>query len=63
MNIPDTKERILMCIGKEPTPIHIIAKKSGICITTTSKYIYILQAENKIAIQGFGNMKLVRRKS
>jgi hypothetical protein len=60
MKIPDMKERILMSIGKEPTPIHQIAKNAGVCVTTASKYCYILQAEKKVEIKSFGNMKLVK---
>ncbi len=56
------KERVLSAIGKEATPIYVVAKKAGTCVTTTSKYCYILQAEHKIVMTSFGNMKLVRRK-
>jgi len=52
-----------MNIGKEPVPIFEIAKKANTCITTTSKYIYILQAEKRVEVRSFGNMKLVKRKS
>lgn len=62
MKIPSIKERILANIGKEPLPIYVVAKKTGICITTASKYIYILQAEKRVDIRSFGNMKLVKRK-
>lgn len=56
------KNRVLSSIGKEATPIYKIAGQAGVCVTTTSKYCYILQAENKVVITSFGNMKLVRRK-
>lgn len=49
-------------MGKEATPIYKVAKQAGVCVTTASKYCYILQAENKITINSFGNMKLVKKK-
>lgn len=58
----DLKERIFASIGKESMPIFKIAESADVCTTTCSKYCYILQAENKIVITGFGNMKLVKRK-
>jgi nucleoid DNA-binding protein len=58
----ELKERIFAAIGKEATPIYKIAESADVCTTTASKYCYILQAENKITISSFGNMKLVRRK-
>jgi len=60
--VQDIKAKILSAATKEAVPLHVIAKKAGICLATASKYIYILQAENKVAIQSFGNMRLVRRK-
>jgi len=56
------KEKILSSIGKEATPIYKVAKQAGVCVTTASKYCYVLQAEKRIEINSFGNMKLVRKK-
>lgn len=57
------KDRVLSSINKEAAPIHKVAKHAGVSVATASKYCYILQAEKKIDISSFGNMKLVRRKS
>jgi DNA-binding IclR family transcriptional regulator len=57
----DPKERILSAVTKEATPIYKIAEQAGVCTTTASKYLYILQAEGKVVLSSFGNMKLVRR--
>lgn len=59
----DVKSRILSSIGREAAPIHKVAKEAGVSLATASKYCYILQAEKKIDIASYGNMKLVRRKS
>ena len=57
----DVKSRIFSSIGRDATPIYKVAKEAGVCITTASKYCYILQAEKRVDINSFGNMKLVRR--
>lgn len=62
MSLTDIKSRVLAAAGKEPSPIYKVAKQAGVCITTASKYCYILQAENRLEITRFGNMKLVKRK-
>ena len=56
------KSKVFSSITKDAVPIYKIAKQSGVSITTASKYCYILQAENRVSISSFGNMKLVRRK-
>jgi predicted transcriptional regulator len=59
----DTKQRILDVLKRNQNiPIYKIAKESQISIATASKYCYVLEAENKIKITSFGNMKLVNRK-
>jgi len=62
MIVQGIKEKILSAIGKEPLPMHVIAKNAGICVTTASKYVYILQAEKLVDVKTYGNMKLVKRK-
>ncbi|HIG96722.1 MAG TPA: hypothetical protein HA230_00020 [Candidatus Aenigmarchaeota archaeon] len=57
----ELKERVLSSIGSDATPIYEVAKHAGVCVTTASKYCYILKAENKVDITIYGNMKLVRR--
>ena len=57
----DIKSRIFSSIGRDATPIYKVAKEAGVCITTASKYCYIRQAEKRVDINSFGNMKLVRR--
>lgn len=56
------KEKILMSVSKQPMPIIEIVKKAGVCTTAASKYIYILQAEGKVEVKSFGNMKLVKKR-
>ncbi len=59
----DVKQRILDVLKRsENVPIYKIAKESGISIATASKYCYVLEAEHKIKITRFGNMKLVTRR-
>ena len=57
------KERILDVLKRQNNvPIHKIAKDADISVATASKYCYVLEAENKIKIVSFGNMKLVSRR-
>ena len=58
----DIKGVVLRAVKKEAMPIHVIAKDCGLSIQTTSKYCHILQAEHKVSIEKFGNMKMVKRK-
>ena len=58
----EIKERIFSSINREAAPIHKVAKEAGVSVATASKYCYILQAEKKIDISSFGNMKLVKKK-
>ncbi|HLC67474.1 MAG TPA: hypothetical protein VJI12_01195 [archaeon] len=58
----DIKERILSSVTKEAVPIYKVAVQAGVCTTTCSKYLYVLEAEGKVVLTSFGNMKLVRRK-
>jgi len=58
----DIKERILSAVTKEAVPIYKVAAQAGVCTTTCSKYLYVLEAEGKVVLTSFGNMKLVRRK-
>lgn len=57
----DIKSRIFLSIGREATPIYKVAQQAQVCVTTASKYCYILQAEKRAEITSYGNMKLVRR--
>ncbi len=59
----DIKAMVVSAVKREAVPIHIIAKEAGLSVQTTSKYCHILQAERKVEIEKFGNMKLVRRRS
>ena len=58
----DLKLRVFVAIKKDAAPIYRIAEEIDLSVQTTSKYCHILQAENKVAITKFGNMKLVKRK-
>mgnify|MGYP001568954002 FL=1 len=63
MQAEDAKERILGVLKRrDKIPIHVVAKEAKLSVTTTSKYCYILQAENRIKMESFGNMKLVSRR-
>ncbi len=57
----EAKEKIMDIVRNE-MPIKNIAEKSGLSIATASKYCHILQAEKKLIIYKFGNMKMVKRK-
>lgn len=58
------KDSILFSLKKEDfgLPIQEIAKKIGASVQTTSKFCHILEAEKKVAIRKFGNMKLIKLK-
>ena len=56
------KAKVLSSITRDAAPIYKVAKEAGVSITTASKYCYILQAENRVAISSYGNMKLVKKK-
>ena len=58
----DLKSRILSAVKREAVPIFHIARAAGLSVQTASKYCHILQAENKVMITKFGNMKMVRRR-
>ena len=56
------KEKVFSCIKREAVPIYAIAEEASMSVQTTSKYCHILQAEHKVEITKFGNMKLVKRR-
>lgn len=58
------KRKILKVIKKEPIGLSIreIAKRVKIAPSTASKFCLILEAEKKLEIVDFGNLKLVRKK-
>ncbi len=58
----DLKSIVLSAVKKEAVPIHQIAKQVDMSVQTTSKYCHILEAENRVEITKFGNMKLVKRR-
>lgn len=58
----DLKAMVLSAVKKDAVPIYRIAKHVGLSVQTTSKYCHILQAENRVEITKFGNMKLVKRR-
>lgn len=58
----DLKAMVFAAVTREAVPIYQVAKQIGLSVQTTSKYCHILQAEHKIEMQKFGNMKLVKRK-
>ncbi len=60
--LSDIKDRVFSSVTREAVPIYKVARQAGVCVTTASKYCYILQAEKRVEITGFGNMKLVKRR-
>jgi len=56
----DMKAKILNVIEKTGQPISKIAELAGVSIATASKFCHILEAERKVKIERFGDMKLVR---
>lgn len=62
VNDKPLKEKVLSCIKREAVPIYVIADEAEMSVQTTSKYCHILQAEHKIEITKFGNMKMVKRR-
>ena len=61
MRDEEAKARI-MAVLKGEMPIKGIAAKAGLSVATASKYCHILEAERRISMHQFGNMKLVRRR-
>ena len=60
---PSVSERILSSLKKqEGVPIKKIAADIHVSVQTTSKYCFILAAQNKVKIECYGNMKLVSKK-
>jgi hypothetical protein len=63
MHFPDISERILTVLKKtDKLPIYVVAKEAEISVATASKYCYVLEAQGKIKMECFGNMKLVSKK-
>ncbi len=58
----DLKAMVFSSVRKDAMPIYQIAKQIGLSVQTTSKYCHILQAERRIEIEKFGNMKLIKRR-
>ena len=58
----DAKKKVLSALPSGELPIRTIAERLGMSASTVSKYCLVLEAERKIEIRKFGNMKLVRRK-
>lgn len=56
------KKKILSSISSQPIPIKDVAQRVAMSSSTVSKYCHILEAEKKLEIRKFGNMKLVKRK-
>lgn len=61
MDYAEAKKRILSSLSGE-MPIKSLAGKLGLSSSTVSKYCLVLEAEKRVEIRRFGNMKLVRRK-
>ena len=58
----DATKKVLAALASGELPIRTIAERLGMSASTVSKYCLVLEAEKKIEIRKFGNMKLVRRK-
>lgn len=61
---PDSaaKKKIISSLSSQSVPIKDVAQRVGMSSATVSKYCHILEAEKKVEIRKFGNMKLVKRK-
>lgn len=59
----DAKRRVLTALSGSEQPIKALAERLGMSSSTVSKYCLVLEAEKKIEIRKFGNMKLVRKRS
>lgn len=57
----EAKKRVFSALSGEQ-PIKALAERLGMSASTVSKYCMVLEAERKVEIRKFGNMKLVRRK-
>ncbi len=58
----DYKSTVFSAVKREAMPIFQIARQIGFSVQTTSKYCHILEAERKVEITKFGDMKLVKRR-
>lgn len=58
----EAKKRILATLSSGEQPIKYLAEKLGMSSSTVSKYCLVLEAEKKIEIRNFGNMKLIKRR-
>jgi len=59
----DMKAQILDALKRhDSVPIYQIARYCEISVATASKYCYVLEAERKVKLTSFGNMKLVSKK-
>lgn len=58
--IAEMKAKILAVVEKNGQPISKIANLAGISVATASKFCHILEAEKRVKIERFGDMKLVR---
>ena len=60
----DLKDQILSVLKKDQSgiglPIKNVAEKINASVQTTSKFCHILEAEKKITITKFGNMKILK---
>lgn len=58
----DAKKKVLSALSSGELPIRSLAERLRMSASTVSKYCLVLEAEKRIEIRKFGNMKLVRRK-
>jgi hypothetical protein len=63
MDLQEGKKKVLAALSHEAQPIKVVAEKAGLSAVTVSKYCLVLEAEKKVEIRKFGNMKLIRRKN
>ncbi len=59
------KDKIISIISANADgglPISKVAARAGVSVATASKFCHILEAEKKLRIERFGDMKLVKER-
>lgn len=62
-NFDKAEKQILKILEKETKPIskNVLSKKIGMSVSAVSKYVDILEAQQKIQIERYGSIHLVSR--
>ena len=62
-NFDNATKQILKVLEKEAKPIskNVLAKKIGLSVSAVSKYVDILEAQQKIQVERYGSIHLVSK--